>query len=66
MSVQEIARARKRCTSTTPEGSVPVPGQSAQMFAWEPTKSYVQTSRRAREPGTGNCLNGSYLITPAC
>ena len=30
---------------------VPVPG--AQIFAQAPTKSSVQTSARAREPGTG-------------
>ena len=33
---------------------VPVPGHGAQLFARAPTKSgSVQTSARAREPGTG-------------
>ena len=32
---------------------VPVPGHGAQIFAWALTKSSVQTSARAREPGTG-------------
>ena len=32
---------------------VPVPGHGAQIFARAPTKSSVQTSARAREPGTG-------------
>ena len=32
---------------------VPVPGHGAQIFARVPTKSSVQTSARAREPGTG-------------
>ena len=32
---------------------VPVPGHGAQIFARPPTKSSVQTSARAREPGTG-------------
>ena len=32
---------------------VPVPVPGAQMFAWAPTKSFVQTRARAREPRTG-------------
>ena len=32
---------------------VPVPGHGAQIFARAPTKSSVQTSTRAREPGMG-------------
>ena len=32
---------------------VPVPGHLAQIFARAPTKYYVQTRCRAREPGTG-------------
>ena len=32
----------------------PVHELGAQIFAWAPTKSYVQTSVRAREPGTDN------------
>ena len=32
---------------------VAVPGHGAQIFARAPTKSSVQTSARAREPGTG-------------
>ena len=32
---------------------VPVPGHGAQIFARALTKSYVQTSACAREPGTG-------------
>ena len=36
-----------------PLEAVPVPGHGAQIFAWAPTKSSVQTSARAREPGTG-------------
>ena len=31
---------------------VPVPGHGAQMFARAPTKSYVQTGARSREPRT--------------
>ena len=36
-----------------PLEAMPVPGHSAQIFALAPTKSSVQTSARAREPGTG-------------
>ena len=36
-----------------PLEEVPVPGHGAEMFARAPTKSSVQTSARAREPGTG-------------
>ena len=32
---------------------VPMPGHGAQIFARAPTKSSVQTSARAREPGMG-------------
>ena len=32
---------------------VPVPGHGAQIVARAPTKSCVQTSAHAREPGTG-------------
>ena len=32
---------------------VPMPGHGAQIFAWEPTKSSVQTIARAREPVAG-------------
>ena len=32
---------------------VPVPGYGAQIFARVPTKSSLQTSVRAREPGMG-------------
>ena len=36
-----------------PLEAVAVPGHGAQIFARAPTKSFVQTSARAREPGTG-------------
>ena len=36
-----------------PLEAVPVPGHGAQIFARAPTKSSVQTSARAWEPGTG-------------
>ena len=42
-----------------PLEAVPVPGHNAQIFARALTKSSVQTSSRAREPGTAPGLNGA-------
>ena len=42
----------ERCPRTTTHVGMQVPGRFAEGFGQVPTKSYVQTSARARESGT--------------